>query len=779
MKKLLLSLVIGCVSQSSLSQNADLDGIESQDFSDDFGWDEGGMLGEELPMVLTAARLKQPKAEVPASVTVISSAQIKLWGARTLPELMKFVPGMFVGHGDDENNASVAYHAANPSIMRRLQVLVDGRSVYKAAIANVVWDDIPLAIEDIERIEVTRGPNAASYGANSYSGVINILTRHPADSLGTKVSALRGSNGIQDLYVSRGFNIDDTSVRLSFANKADEGFDGRRADSGDDDLRDGRRHGFFTAALNHQIDPVSTLDLQLGYKDGKTEVRKSSGLFLTTPDKENDNAYVWGRWQHDFNQDHQVSVQSYWQKDDTKQTFTACVPTLAIDPIVRDIYRLNPEWADVVGSYMPAGYGDNDDITTAVHGILADAAPASVLSSSVSALLEEPVIITDAEVALAKQALSNIPDLANNIGQIVCGQTNNNISEQRIDLELQDTMRWSSQLRTVAGLSYRQDSAKSETFLKGSIDNDTWRAFINAEYHLLPSLILNAGAMYEYETENQEALSPRIALNLLLAPQQSMRFVISQALRTPDLLESHPNYSYNISSLTNLDGSGSNYLNLTEGSFYMEQARDDEKYLKEEEITSYEIGYYHAMDIGLELDFKVFYEELTDLISEPITLRSRSISNDNEMFIDGAEFQISGHYNVNHSYWVTYSYVNTDVNYRGGVVGANNDDIETSEQLLSAQNSVVASWMYSSESWNMSISYFNQDTRHERASNDPSHIPYERFQLNVAKPMTIAGVNAEISYYIQHNRQPEEPLNYREQKYSSPNVYYAQLSLEF
>lgn len=102
-------------------------------------------------------------------------------------------------------------------------------------------------------------------------------------------------------------------------------------------------------------------------------------------------------------------------------------------------------------------------------------------------------------------------------------------------------------------------------------------------------------------------------------------------------------------------------------------------------------------------------------------------------------------------------------------------DVETSEQLLSSQNSVAASWMYSSQNWNMSISYFNQDTRQQRESN----IPYERFQLNVTKPFTIAGVNVAASYYIQHNRQPYEPLNYRNQKYSSPNIYYAQLSLEF
>ena len=113
MIRLWLSLAIGCVSSQCYSQesgsndfylaNGNDDQYQSGgQFAEDISWEEQAVLGEELPMVLTAARLKQPKAEVPASVTIITAQQIKLWGVRTLPELMKFVPGMFVGHADDE-----------------------------------------------------------------------------------------------------------------------------------------------------------------------------------------------------------------------------------------------------------------------------------------------------------------------------------------------------------------------------------------------------------------------------------------------------------------------------------------------------------------------------------------------------------------------------------------------------------------------------------------------------------------------------------------------------
>ncbi|MFY9179870.1 MAG: TonB-dependent receptor plug domain-containing protein, partial [Venatoribacter sp.] len=94
-----IALILG-LSTAFLAPN-----VLAQDFSDEFLFDSS-----ELPVVLTAARLKQPKAEVPASVTVIEAEQIKAWGARTIPELMRFVPGMAVGGNRDETSETVVYH---------------------------------------------------------------------------------------------------------------------------------------------------------------------------------------------------------------------------------------------------------------------------------------------------------------------------------------------------------------------------------------------------------------------------------------------------------------------------------------------------------------------------------------------------------------------------------------------------------------------------------------------------------------------------------------------
>src|SRR5690554_7778144 len=145
--------------------------VNAQDGYDSYIYEDFGNI-DYIPEVLTATRLKQPKAETPASVTVISAEQIQALRARNIPEVLRFVPGMFVDHSQSESSDTVIYHASSQNFTRRLQVLIDGRSVYNAAVAPVIWDNIPLAVEDINRIEIIRGPSSATYGANAFLATI-------------------------------------------------------------------------------------------------------------------------------------------------------------------------------------------------------------------------------------------------------------------------------------------------------------------------------------------------------------------------------------------------------------------------------------------------------------------------------------------------------------------------------------------------------------------------------------------------------------------------------
>ena len=118
---------------------------------------------KEMPVVLTASRLSQPLSEAPSAMTVIDREMIKASGFRTVPELMQLVPGMYVGYVDG-NTPVLSLHNSTDQYSRQMQVLIDGRSVYMPPYGGVNWADLPLLIDDIERIEVVRGPSSASHG---------------------------------------------------------------------------------------------------------------------------------------------------------------------------------------------------------------------------------------------------------------------------------------------------------------------------------------------------------------------------------------------------------------------------------------------------------------------------------------------------------------------------------------------------------------------------------------------------------------------------------------
>jgi iron complex outermembrane receptor protein len=733
---------------------------------DDFELDAPFVLDDDIPVVLTASRLKQPRAEVPASVTVIEAAQIAAWGVRTLPELMRFVPGMSMGHGDDENNASIAYHASNPSIMRRLQVLVDGRSVFKAGIASVVWDDIPVAMEDILRIEVTRGPNAASYGANSFLGVINIVTKHPGDTLGTRVRYRNGNNGVDDAFVSYSGESNQNSYRITAQIRADDGYDGRYARNGDDDYRDSKRHGFITAYFNRPVDSTTQLNMQASLKQGHTDIRRES-YELDAPDQDTHQGYLWTRLRKEFSTDHSSHLQAYWQVDNRQQLSAACLPTISLDPGLFALYQENPQWANTVfGISTLVGTTPGDQLIggIATGAVTPDQVEAAVLASQGTELdITQEQLDSAGAIYLRGFNGSDFSQLK----QTACGDTRREMREERYDIEWQDTVQWSDTFRTVSGASFRRDQVDSETYFNGKVHNDTYRLFANAEWRMTSYLLLNAGGMYEMEDTNDNAFSPRIALNWLLAPQHSIRLVYSEAVRSPDLLEQDPEYSVRVRNLE------SNYLNLSDSRIFVNQTPDSRD-LQHEKIASTEIGYYGKFsDLNLEMDVKVYQDKLTQLISDHIALNSLSVESDTKMNVNGAEMQLQWQADSHNWFWMTAAYIDADV-----TLGDTSELTEKQRRSLSvvelrqtAKDNLVMSWHHQGEDWSLTASHFWLD-----AYNGSNR--YRRYEINTRKTWSIGRYHPWAGFFVQHLID-DNSLTYADQRYSTRDLYYFQVGLDF
>ena len=178
----------------------------------------------DMPIVLSVSRLAQRLDETPGAMTILDRDFIRLSGARDVADLLRLVPG-FQSTTSFETDAPMAtYHGRTDDWANRIQVLVDGRSVYAGHLqgsTGVGWQT--LALDDIERIEILRGSNSAAYGARAFLGVVNIVSRDVRETLGGSANLTLGNNNVRDGGFRWGWGDNTASYRLSADVRADSG----------------------------------------------------------------------------------------------------------------------------------------------------------------------------------------------------------------------------------------------------------------------------------------------------------------------------------------------------------------------------------------------------------------------------------------------------------------------------------------------------------------------------------------------------------------------------
>ena len=281
----------------------------------------------DIPVVLTASRLRQSQLDAPASVTVIESDTIAALGFKDIEDIFRLVPGMLVGYhsGFGNKTPSVSYHGTQAAEHRRLQVLIDGHSVFKPGLARVEWTDIPLAIEDIERIEIIRGPNSATYGANSYLGTINILTKHPQDSEGIKLKVRSGSQNVSDHYLNFSGTVGNTSVRWTLAHKEDSGFD--TFSNGITDNRDSLDSSFTMLRTFTPLNAQASMEWQAGFKTGtnlQRQLHTGELDYNSEEDIDAQDTFIWQKLNYEFSQSQFSHLQVYSHSFIRTQEWNAC-----------------------------------------------------------------------------------------------------------------------------------------------------------------------------------------------------------------------------------------------------------------------------------------------------------------------------------------------------------------------------------------------------------------------------------------------------------------------
>jgi len=189
--------------------------------------------------VTSVSRTEETLRTAAAALTIVSSEAIHRSGATSLPEALRSVPGLYVAQ-QNSNVWAVSARGFSSVSSEKLLVLMDTRSVYTPLFAGVLWDSQDYLLEDIDRIEVIRGPGAALWGANAVNGVINITTRGARATQGTYLEAGTGSFERAFVGMRHGGTLGDDAYFRVYGRYFDRDTTDNPVAASDDDWRVGR-----------------------------------------------------------------------------------------------------------------------------------------------------------------------------------------------------------------------------------------------------------------------------------------------------------------------------------------------------------------------------------------------------------------------------------------------------------------------------------------------------------------------------------------------------------
>ena len=270
----------------------------------DGGFDELAelALSELLSLEVTSVtKSSQRLGESAAAIHVITAADIRAHGYLSIAQALRSVPGMNVAQITPYESA-ISSRGFQGLWSNKLLVLVDGRSVYSPLFGGVYWDLQQMPMQDVERIEVIRGPGGALWGANAVNGVINVITRSSRDTIGT-LASIRANGDEKTLSARHGMDLSENVSARLFARhqKIEDGYNAQGAAT-----RDGIESAQLGFRLDAELEDNGQFTLSGGYFRGENrrtipEVSLVDFSVIPRPATDEPRAvYVTGRWSREL-----------------------------------------------------------------------------------------------------------------------------------------------------------------------------------------------------------------------------------------------------------------------------------------------------------------------------------------------------------------------------------------------------------------------------------------------------------------------------------------------
>ncbi|HXN50921.1 MAG TPA: TonB-dependent receptor plug domain-containing protein [Candidatus Acidoferrum sp.] len=307
--------------------------------------------------VTTASKVPVKATRTPAAIYVITQEDIRRSGATSIPEALRMAPGVEVARVDS-NTWSLGVRGFESTLSRSVLVLIDGRSVYTPLFAGVYWQVQDTLLEDIDRIEIIRGPGGTIWGANAVNAVINIITKRAQETHGTLVST--GGGNVDQGFVNFRYGAGNSKgLNYRIYGKAfTRGPEFHPDHKQFDDWRMGQT-GFRTDWDTHNRDRLTLQgDIYYGDAGQRVGITSYSPPFMTNVEQnaELSGGNLLGRWERELGSGSNVQLQTYYDRTNRKQAnFAESRDTFDIDFVHHLILRGRQDFLWGLGARLSSG----------------------------------------------------------------------------------------------------------------------------------------------------------------------------------------------------------------------------------------------------------------------------------------------------------------------------------------------------------------------------------------------------------------------------------------